>query len=150
MICSSRKPHKDFLRKPRGKNSKIRNMTITNVKNMTDLPRTDDVGTIMGNFVAYYGELYCDKPVDMPTLDRMIGNLTLKLDEKDLATLGAPINMNEVHEVLGKVPRGKSPGPDSLPYEIYRALPGLAATAISKESFFSWPVFTTHAIQKTF
>ena len=28
----------------------------------------------MGNFVSYYGELYCDKPVDVPTLDRMIGN----------------------------------------------------------------------------
>ena len=68
----------------------------------------------------------------MPTLDRMIGNLTLKLDEKDVATLGAPINMNEVCEVLKKVPRGKTPDPDSLPYKIYRALPGLAATAIAK------------------
>ena len=56
----------------------------------------------MGNFVSYYGELYCDKPVDMPTLDRMIGNLSLKLDEKDVATLGAPINMNKVREVLKK------------------------------------------------
>ena len=27
---------------------------------------------------------------------------------------------------------GKTPGPDSLPYKIYRALPGLAATAIAK------------------
>ena len=98
-------------------------MTITNVKNMPDLPRTDDLGTIMGNFVSYYGELYCDKPVDMPTLDRMIGNLTLKLDEKDVATLGVPISMNKVREVLGNVPRGKTPGPDLLPYEIYRALP---------------------------
>ena len=61
-------------------------MTVKNVKNMPDLPRTDDVGTIMGNFVSYYGELYCDKPIDMPTLDRMIGNLTLKLDEKDVTT----------------------------------------------------------------
>ena len=51
-------------------------MTITNVKNMPDLPRTDNVGTIMGNFVSYYGELYCDRPVDMLTLDRMICNLT--------------------------------------------------------------------------
>ena len=99
---------------------------------MQDLLRTDDAGIIMGNFVSYYGELYCDKPVDMLTLDRLIGNLTLKLDEKDVATLGAPINMNEVREVLGKVPRGKTPGPDLLPYEIYRALPGLAATAIAK------------------
>ena len=62
----------------------------------------------------------------------MIGNLTLKLDEEDVATLGAPISMNEVREVLRNVPRGKTPGPDSLPNEIYRALPGLAATAFAK------------------
>ena len=49
-----------------------------------------------------------------------------------MATLGAPINMNEVREVLKKIPRGKTPGPDSLPYKIYKALPGLAATAIAK------------------
>ena len=53
----------------------------------------------MDNVVTYYGELYCDKPVYIPTLDRMIGNITLKLDEKDVATLGAPISMNKVHEV---------------------------------------------------
>ena len=58
---------------------------------------------IMDNFVTYYGELYCDKPVNIPTLDRMINNLTLKLDEVDAAALGAPINMEELREVLGKV-----------------------------------------------
>ena len=121
-ICSSGKPHKDFLKKPRGKNSKIRNMTIDNVKDKPDLPRTDDVGTIMENFVSYYGELYRDKPVNIPTLDGMIDNLTLKLDEADMASLEVPIGTNEVREVLGKVPKAKSPGPDALPYEIYRAL----------------------------
>ena len=63
---------------------------------MPDIQRTDDKGIIMDNFVTYYGQLYCEKPVNMPTLDRMIGNLTLKLDEEDAAALGAPINMNEV------------------------------------------------------
>ena len=81
-ICSSGKPHKDFLRKPKEKNSKIRNMTITKVKNMPDLPRTDDVGIIMDNFVKNYGELYCNKPVNIHILHRMIDNLTLKLDEE--------------------------------------------------------------------
>ena len=42
-----------------------------------------------------------------------------------------PITMNEVQEVLGKVPRAKTPGPDALPYEIYRTLPGPAAMAIA-------------------
>ena len=33
---------------------------------------------IMDNFVTYYRELYCNKPVQIPILDRMIDNLTLK------------------------------------------------------------------------
>ena len=56
----------------------------------------------------------------------------VKLDEEDAAALGAPINMNEVQEVLKKVPRAKTPGHDLLPYEIYRALLGPAAIAITK------------------
>ena len=47
-------------------------------------------------------------------LDRMIDNLTLKLDEIDAATLGTPITMNEVREVLRKVPRAKTPGPNAF------------------------------------
>ena len=43
--------------------------------------------------------------------------------------------MNEERDVLEKVPIGKTPGPDLLPYEIYRALPGLAATAIAKIAY---------------
>ena len=62
----------------------------------------------------------------------MIDNLTLKLDEVDVAALGAPVSMNEVQEVLDKVPRAKTPGPDLIPYEIYRALPGPVALAIAK------------------
>ena len=71
-------------------------MTIDNVKNMPNISRTDDVGIIMDNFATYYGELFCDNPVHIPTLDRMINNLTLKLDEIDAATLGTPITMNKV------------------------------------------------------
>ena len=52
-IATSGKPHKDFLRKPRGRNPKIRNMTIDNVKHMPNTPRTDNVGIIMDNFVTY-------------------------------------------------------------------------------------------------
>ena len=59
-------------------------------------------------------------------------NYKLFLDEIDVATLGTPITMNEVREVLGKVPRVKTPGPDALPNEIYRTLPGSAAMAIAK------------------
>ena len=130
-ICSSRKPHKDFLWKPREKNTIRRNMTIDNVKNVPDHPHTDDMGIIMDNFVKYYRDLYCDKPINVHILDRMIDSLTLKLDEEVAATLGAPISVNEVREVLAKVPIAKTPGVDSLPYEIYRALLGPAVMAIA-------------------
>ena len=148
-ICSSGKPHKDFLRKPRGENSKVRNMTIDNVKNIPNLSPTDDVGIIMDNFVTYYGELYCDKPVNIPTLDRMINNLTLKLDEVDAAVLGAPINMEELREVLRKVPKAKTPGPDLLPYKIYRSLPGPAAIKLLR-SIFNRPNFNKQKSKKQF
>ena len=65
-------------------------------RNVPNIPRTDDVGIIMDNFVTYYREMYCNKPVQIPILDRMIDNLTLKLDEIDAATSGTPITMNEV------------------------------------------------------
>ena len=81
---------------------------------MPNIPRTDDVGIIMDNFVTYYRELYCNKLVQIPIIDRMIDNLTLNLDETDAATLGTPITMNKVREVLVKVPRAKTPGPDAL------------------------------------
>ena len=48
--------------------------------------------------------------------------------------------MNEVQEVLRKVPRAKTPGPNLLPYEICRALPGPAALDIkSLCSIFNHP-----------
>ena len=46
---------------------------------------------------------------ELSFLDRMIDNLTLKLDEIDAATLGTPITMNEVQEVLEKSPEPRPP-----------------------------------------
>ena len=56
----------------------------------------------MGNFVSYYGELYCDKPVDMPTLDRMIGNLTFKLDNININIIIDLLISYKVHRSLSK------------------------------------------------
>ena len=73
------------------------------------------------------------KQVTSGPLESYTGGQELhNLDEADVAALGAPISMNEVREVLRKVPRAKTHGPDSLPYKIYRALPGHVALAIAK------------------
>jgi hypothetical protein len=56
-IQMSGKPNKDFLAKPKGARKRIGNMTIDNVKDLPDLPRTDDMGVILQNFVEYYSKL---------------------------------------------------------------------------------------------
>jgi hypothetical protein len=50
-IQMSGKPNKDFLAKPRASRNRIGNMTIDNVKDQPDLPGTDDINTILHNFV---------------------------------------------------------------------------------------------------
>jgi hypothetical protein len=57
-------------------------MTINNIKDQPNLPRTDDTNTILHNFVEYYSKLYEHKKVCPVVLDRFIKNLTLMLDTK--------------------------------------------------------------------
>jgi hypothetical protein len=57
------KPNKDFLAKPRGARKRFRSMTIDNIKDQPDLPKTEDVKTILQNFVDYYAKLYKHKKV---------------------------------------------------------------------------------------
>jgi hypothetical protein len=52
------KPNKDFLAKPKGSRKCIGNMTIGNVKDALNIPRTDDINVILQNFVDYYAKLY--------------------------------------------------------------------------------------------
>ena len=125
------KPNKDFLAKPRGTRKRIGNMTIENVKDKPDLPRTDDINVILQNFVEYYAKLYEHKEVCPHALDRLIKNLTLDLEEEEKEALEAPIKAGEMLRVLVDSPKGKSPGTDRLPYECYKLSPDLAAKALA-------------------
>ena len=49
-----------------------------------------------GPLESYTGGQKLQNFFNVPTLDRMIDILTLKLDEADVAALGAPVSMNEV------------------------------------------------------
>ena len=73
----SGKTDKDLLAKPGHKSRKIQNMTVDNIRDRPDLPRTFDMDIITENFVNYYGELYSHKKIDKRPLKRMIGNLYL-------------------------------------------------------------------------
>jgi hypothetical protein len=50
-IQMSGKPNKDFLAKPKRARKRIENMMVDNVKDQPELPRTDDMGVILQNFV---------------------------------------------------------------------------------------------------
>jgi hypothetical protein len=78
-IQTSGKPNKEFLPKPRAARKRIGNMTIDNVKDQPNLPRTDDINVILHNFVEYYSKLYEHKRICPVALDRLIKNLTLML-----------------------------------------------------------------------
>jgi len=125
------KPNKDFLAKPRGARKPFGSMTIDNVRDRPDLPRTDDIKVILQNFVEYYGELYKHKPICPKALDRLMGNLTLELNEEEVKELNAPIESKEMLKALVDTPKGKSPGTDRLPYECYKACPLEAASILA-------------------
>jgi hypothetical protein len=45
-------------------------------------------------------------------LDKLIANLTLNLDDKEVERLEAPIKESEMLRALVDTPKGKSPGTD--------------------------------------
>jgi hypothetical protein len=83
-IQMARKPNEDFLAKPKGTHKCTGNMIIDNIKNKPDFPRTDNINVILQNFVKYYAKLYEHKGVCPITLKKLITNLTLNLDDKEV------------------------------------------------------------------
>jgi hypothetical protein len=81
----------------------IRNMMIDNVKNKSDLLKTDNINIKLQNFVEYYAKLYEQ----------------------------APIKKCKMLRVLVDTPKGKSPDTDELPYEYYKRYPNKAAQILA-------------------
>jgi hypothetical protein len=82
-------------------------MTIDNIKDKPDLPRTDDINVILQNFVEYYAKLYEHKGVCPMALDKLIANLTLNLDNKEVERLEAPIKESKMLRALVDTPKGR-------------------------------------------
>jgi hypothetical protein len=116
-IQISGKPNKDFLAKPKGARKRIGNMTVDNIKDQPGIPRTDDMGVILQNFVEYYFKLNEHKAICPVALDRLIANLTLTLDDEEAEELDEPISEKELLVALVDSPKGKLPGTDRLPYK---------------------------------
>jgi hypothetical protein len=98
-------------------------MTIDNIKDQPHFPRTEDINFILHNFVEYYSKLYEHKRICPVALDRLIKNLTLMLDAKKAEELDKPVTDKDMLVALIATPKGKSPGPDRLPYECYKKCP---------------------------
>jgi hypothetical protein len=105
-------------------------MTIDNVKDQPDLPRTDDINTILHNFVEYYSKLYKHKKVCSVALNRLIKNLTFMLDAEEAEKLNKLIMNKEMLAALINTPKGKFLEKDCLPYECYKEVPEKAAAAL--------------------
>jgi hypothetical protein len=128
------KPNKDFLAKPKRVQKCIGDMTIDNIKDEPDLPRMDDINIILQNFVNYYAKLYEHKAVCPLALNRLIANLILNLNDKDVKELEAPIKKGKILRALVVTPKGKSPGTNHLPYECYKECPNKAALILASIS----------------
>jgi hypothetical protein len=101
------KLNKDFLAKPKAARKPSGNMTVDNVKDRPDLPRTNDMDVIRNYFVYY-----CTS-TKKSALDRLIKNLTLMLDKEEVEELDKPITSKEMVRALVDSPKGKSLGMDS-------------------------------------
>jgi hypothetical protein len=105
-------------------------MTINNVKDQPDLPRMDDINTILHNFMEYYSKLYEHKKICPVPLDRLIKNLTLTRDAEEAEKLDKPITDKEMLAALINTPKGKFPGTNCFLYECYKEVPEEEAAAL--------------------
>jgi hypothetical protein len=98
------KPNKDFLAKPKRERKRIGNMIIDNAKDKPDLSCTDDINLILQNSVEYYAKLYKHKEICPIALNKLMGDLTLQLEEEEEKALSVPISSKEMLKALVDTP----------------------------------------------
>lgn len=79
--------------------------------------REDVVSHVTGHFAALFDQL---EP-DADATSDLLADIVATLDESDRDELGEHLSTDDVEAILKKCPTAKSPGPDGLPYEFYRA-----------------------------
>lgn len=82
-----------------------------------------DGESIMQAFVSYYSELFAAIPrYDSQVLTHLLGSLQIpELPGEVAADLEAPFTAKELASAIASFPNGKSPGPDRIPAEWYKA-----------------------------
>ena len=81
---------------------------------------TKDGESVRQHIVKFYSKLYSSEPTNRDTADFFLDQLNSRLPNRGSDTLCDPITEDEVRKVILKLPMGKAPGLDGLPYEFYK------------------------------
>ena len=89
----------------------------------------DETGTLQKGKEAvmqvvedYYTNLYSPKETDSEAADRFLSGITNQIDPAGSSAVNAPLVLEELHSAAKSFRRGRTPGCDGLPVELYVAL----------------------------
>ena len=69
--------------------------------------------------------MYAKKFENLDEMDKFLGKYNLpKLNEEEAENLNRPVTPHEIETLIKKLPKQKSPGPDSFTGEFYQHLMG--------------------------
>lgn len=110
------KPTKYFfnLEKRKQSSARITRLQVNNKSVTTD-------SEILETARVFYQNLYSEVPKDTKLQDELLGHLDNVLSEIDRQQCEGPITKQEMNEAIKKMHLNKSPGPDGLTIEFYRA-----------------------------
>ncbi len=102
---------------------------ISAIKSSDDQVTTNPVA-INDIFKGFYTNLYkAETDFDEPICKQYLDNLELpRISQMDKESLEAPLSMEELHVSLKSLQKGKSPGLDGLPPELYLEIWDLVGT----------------------
>ena len=69
----------------------------------------------------YYTELFTSSRTDTPKQKKLLQNITKKLSNTNRIKLDAPLTLDELGKAVMALQNGKSPGPDGISAEFYKA-----------------------------
>ncbi|KAK3728108.1 hypothetical protein QZH41_014265, partial [Actinostola sp. cb2023] len=115
-IEQGEKPTKFFynLEKQRAKTNTIDSVRDDNDEEVTD---SNAIKTVVTDF---YTNLYKKDLIDMIEQDRLLTNITRKLDNTESEQCEGPFSIEEATSAIQEANNGKSPGKDGLPPEFYK------------------------------
>ena len=82
---------------------------------------TENEARIRQHVLNFYTKLYSPDPINQDTADSFLEQLENRLPDQGADTLGEPITEDEVRQVILKLPQGKAPGLDGIPYDFYKS-----------------------------